>query len=47
MGFGHVDLVVAVVLSVLSSLLLPLGSSVVRSVATGGELGDGLETGPC
>ena len=47
MGFGHVGLTVAVVLSVLSSLLLALGGSVVKSVATGGELdsGGGLETG--
>ena len=49
MGFGHVDLIVTVVLSVLSSLLLPPGGSVVRSGVTGGELdsGSGLETGPC
>ena len=51
-GFGHVGVIVAVVLvavvlSILSSLLLPLGGLVVWSVATGDELGDGLETGPC
>ena len=48
-GFGHVGLVVAV-LSVLSSLLLPLGGSVVWSIVTGDDgldSGGGPETGPC
>lgn len=49
-GFGHVGIIVDLVLSELSSLLLPLGGSVVWSITTADEgldSGGGLETGPC